>query len=133
MRKLTSSVLHVDRSRARLQPILVSRFLLNLRQAHLPAEDHAQASRFSQFSISNFHSPLIVGNMNASPEHNSPEDEVDNVVAAEIPVSVDPAVVGGEGTGAGPSIVRQAEEGRIRVVRDFDYTGFISNLQCTSR
>ncbi|PSS16473.1 hypothetical protein PHLCEN_2v3248 [Hermanssonia centrifuga] len=60
-------------------PILISRFLLNLRQLGEP-EDEIQSRFNSQFSISGFRVPTlegIVGNMGADLDH-GPAEEVDD-------------------------------------------------------
>lgn len=56
---------------ARLQPILISRFLLNLRYVDSPQDDTGMA-RFSKFTAPNLHVPTIksiVGNMGEPLEH----------------------------------------------------------------
>ena len=67
-----------------LQPILVSRFLVNLRQADVP-EGSGAVARFSQFSVPNFRVPTmqtIVGNMGEPHEHGVREDyEEENAMA----------------------------------------------------
>ncbi len=68
-----------DHNAERLNPILISRFLLNLRQLDEPKNE--TQSRFnSQFSIPGFRVPTstsIVGNMGAELDH-GPAEEADN-------------------------------------------------------
>ncbi|THG94855.1 hypothetical protein EW026_g6695 [Hermanssonia centrifuga] len=63
-----------------LQPILISRFLLNLRQAGKPREDTHSAFN-SQFSVPGFRVPTldsIIGNMGEELDHR-PEEEIHDV------------------------------------------------------
>lgn len=62
-----------------MQPILISRFLINLRQADRP-DNMTEISRFSKFSIPNFHVPTtasIVGDMGEPLEHGLSDIEDD--------------------------------------------------------
>ncbi|THG94501.1 hypothetical protein EW026_g6979 [Hermanssonia centrifuga] len=68
-----------------LQPILISRFLLNLRQVGSPENDSQEAFN-SQFSVPGFCVPTmesIIGNMGENLDHGGPteevEDEVENI------------------------------------------------------
>ncbi|PSS35596.1 hypothetical protein PHLCEN_2v1448 [Hermanssonia centrifuga] len=68
-----------------LQPILISRFLLNLRQVGSPEIDSQEAFN-SQFSVPGFCVPTmesIIGNMGENLDHGGPteevEDEVENI------------------------------------------------------
>lgn len=93
----------------RLQPILLSRFLINLRQADSP-EDSIQASHLSRFSAPNFRVPTlqsIMGNMGESLEYGAEEDEAEEDVA-EVCDHL-PAASGGEGD-AGSFAVQQCNE-----------------------
>ncbi|THG99236.1 hypothetical protein EW026_g3061 [Hermanssonia centrifuga] len=65
-----------------LQPILISRFLLNLRQVGSPEIDSQEAFN-SQFSVPGFRVPSlasIVGNMGNDLEHGGLAEEVDDEV-----------------------------------------------------
>ncbi|THG95011.1 hypothetical protein EW026_g6569 [Hermanssonia centrifuga] len=64
---------------ATLQPILISRFLLNLRQVGSPEIDSQEAYN-SQFSVPGFRIPSlssIVGNMGEDLDHGGPVEEVE--------------------------------------------------------
>ena len=63
-------------TKRRLQCILISRFLSNLRKAAQPA-DSTEMERFSRFSIRNFHAPTIpgvIGNMDQPLENGFGDD-----------------------------------------------------------
>ncbi|PSR76126.1 hypothetical protein PHLCEN_2v8676 [Hermanssonia centrifuga] len=65
---------------ANLQPILISRFLLNLRQVGSP-EINSQEPFNSQLSVPGFRVPTlasIVGNMGEDLNHGGPAEEVDD-------------------------------------------------------
>ncbi|THG93780.1 hypothetical protein EW026_g7554 [Hermanssonia centrifuga] len=65
-----------------MQPILISRFLLNLRQVGSPEIDSQEAFH-SQFSVPGFRVPSlasIVGNMGEDLEHSILAEEVENEV-----------------------------------------------------
>ncbi|PSR80108.1 hypothetical protein PHLCEN_2v6809, partial [Hermanssonia centrifuga] len=65
-----------------MQPILISRFLLNLRQVGSPEIDSQEAFN-SQFSVPGFRVPSlasIVGNMGEDLEHGGLAEEVENEV-----------------------------------------------------
>ncbi|THG95253.1 hypothetical protein EW026_g6366 [Hermanssonia centrifuga] len=65
-----------------LQPILISRFLLNLRQVGSPEIDSQEAFN-SQFSIPGFRVPSLssmVGNMGEDLDHSGPAEEVEDEV-----------------------------------------------------
>ncbi|THG95249.1 hypothetical protein EW026_g6369 [Hermanssonia centrifuga] len=65
-----------------LQPILISRFLLNLRQVGSPEIDSQEAFN-SQFSVPGFRVPSlssIVGNMGEDLDHSGPAEEVEDEV-----------------------------------------------------
>ncbi|THG95122.1 hypothetical protein EW026_g6472 [Hermanssonia centrifuga] len=73
-----------------LQPILISRFLLNLRQVGSPDNDSQEAFN-SEFSVPGFRVPSlssIVGNMGEDPDHGGPveelelEDEAENILGS---------------------------------------------------
>lgn len=125
VRKCTSYTLYANNMQARLQPIIVSRFLLNLRQADYP-ESSIQTSRFGQFSMPmNFRVPTlqsIVGNMGEPLEHGDREDMDEDegaVVDTDVPKLDDLDTMSGEGTGAGPSGMHQWEDGGIQEVRRY--------------
>ena len=62
-----------------LQPILISRFLINLRQASDPAQD-ANTTNFSRFSAPGFQVPAVdtfVGNMGESLDFGFEDDDED--------------------------------------------------------
>lgn len=86
---------------SRLQAILISRFLLNLRQTEEPATSHE--SHLSRFSMPNFRMPTIAsitGDMGNYLDHGNPEieDDIDNAnVEVDVDVEVDVNV------GEGPS------------------------------
>lgn len=100
----------------RLQPILVSRFLLDLRQIG-PSGDSTQVSRVSQFSNPNFRVPTfqsIVGNLGEYLQHDTDDYESEE---AEIDVP-DQLIVVSEDSSAGSMFTgQQREEDVIHEVR----------------
>ncbi|KAJ3553519.1 hypothetical protein NM688_g3566 [Phlebia brevispora] len=60
-----------------MQPILISRFIVNLRKVNSPPADQSMATmRFSRFTMPNFHVPTmdnVVGNLGEPLEHGSGE------------------------------------------------------------
>lgn len=115
----------------RLQSILISRFLLNLRHAGAPAIANGKPMhevRFSQFSMSvRLRIPTlrsIVGNMGEPLEHcgdQEDRDEGEEVRGeSEAPGADDSDIaISGEDTGAGPSGVQRLEDGGVQEVRRY--------------
>lgn len=96
-------------NKSRLQPILVSRFLLDLRQIN-PSGDSTQVSRVSQFSNPNFRVPTfqsIVGNLGEYLQHDTHDYETEE---AEIDVTDQLIVVTSEDSSAGSMSTRQQRE-----------------------
>ncbi|PSR81170.1 hypothetical protein PHLCEN_2v6505 [Hermanssonia centrifuga] len=82
-----------------LEPILISRFLLNLRQVGSP-EINSQEAFNSQFSVPGFRVPSlasIIGNMGEDLDHSGPAEEVDDETV-NIPGSVQAEDVEAENT-----------------------------------
>ncbi|PSR97186.1 hypothetical protein PHLCEN_2v4357, partial [Hermanssonia centrifuga] len=71
-----------------LQPILISRFLLNLRQAGSPElEIDSQEAFNSRFSVPGFRVPSlasIIGNMGEDLDHGGPAEEVEDESSIEV-------------------------------------------------
>lgn len=129
VRQCTSFALHANGVHARLQPILISRFLLNLRHADSPEDSTSRLARFP--TPLNFRAPTlqsIVGNMGEPLDHGYQEDTYEDegegegegdVTEVEAPGSDCLSTVTGEGTGAGPSGGHQWEDGGVQEVRRY--------------
>lgn len=110
---------------SRLEPILISRFLINLRQADTP-EDSMHASHLSRFSTPNFRVPTLqsfVGNMGESLEHGTGHDE-DKDAAVDILVPL--TSTNGDASRAGPTTTEQCDGNGCNEV-----CGTTSNLRTT--